>query len=304
LNSGLVRAVHVVPETTGEFQSLYLDLERNRLRPNLTFVRRDGTIYFETNELGLKGEARDPQRRLAVVWGDSVVFGIGAGWPTLLNDYFTGYQFLNGGVEGSNCQQVLQRAVAFNREHSIALNIILIGWHTYVQMNANVRDDLTAAVAAVPHLVLATMPTALNRNLLGEDLSPFFKGTDLSSGFYFFGNVEYSPENLVRVFQYIVERNRIVCEVAAAAAVPVIDLFAAFNTEHQTDFRQDFFDVMHPRPSAYPKLAQAVADGIAPVLAARSDVPPATCGIAPPRGRSWLAGIRKLLAGGASGYPT
>src|ERR1043166_3692205 len=62
---------------TDVFKALYYDRERTALRANLTFIDFNGQIVFETNEAGLKGDPVDSSRKLAVVWGDSVVFGSG-----------------------------------------------------------------------------------------------------------------------------------------------------------------------------------------------------------------------------------
>src|SRR5712691_1071190 len=152
----------------GEFQSLYLDRVTNWCLPNVTIVDASGVIYFETNEIGLKGDPVDPERKLAVVWGDSVVFGIGRGWPCLLDELVPGYQFLNGGIEGDGYEGVVQRVVKLNRECAVALNIILPGWH---YGSRPFKECLTMELAHVPNLVLATMPTSLNERLISEDLS-------------------------------------------------------------------------------------------------------------------------------------
>src|SRR3954447_2199277 len=93
---------------------LVFDQATGMLRPNLVLVDRAGAVLFEINELGLKGAARDPSRKLAVVWGDSVVFGMGASWPCLLDELAPGYQFLNGGIEADPYDNILRRALAFN----------------------------------------------------------------------------------------------------------------------------------------------------------------------------------------------
>jgi hypothetical protein len=98
------------------------------LRPNLAFIRADGSTFFEINEVGLKGGSIDPSRKLVVVWGDSVVFGIGPGWPCLLDRLAPGYQFLNGGIEGDSYRSVLARMAEFNRQQPVALNILLLLW--------------------------------------------------------------------------------------------------------------------------------------------------------------------------------
>ena len=113
------------------FKTVYYDWERAALRPDLVIVREDGSILFEINELGLKGDARDESRKLAMVWGDSVVFGHARSWPCLLDDFASGYQFLNGGIEGDPFDHILARADAFNREHQVALNLLMLGWHPF-----------------------------------------------------------------------------------------------------------------------------------------------------------------------------
>ena len=59
-----------------------------------------GQIFLEINEWGFGGKAIDASRPKAVVWGDSVVFGYGMGWVSLMGqaDAPHGWQFLNGGI--------------------------------------------------------------------------------------------------------------------------------------------------------------------------------------------------------------
>src|SRR5436190_12716828 len=107
INPDRLRTVHVITE--GEaFKSLYYDRERAALRPNLVIVEPDGSGGFEINEVGLKGDPLDSSRRLAVVWGDSVVFGGGRGWACLLDQFAPGYQFLNGGLDGDPYTNILR----------------------------------------------------------------------------------------------------------------------------------------------------------------------------------------------------
>ena len=104
---------------TDVLKARYYDREQAALRPNLTFIDATGSIVFETNEIGLKGHPRDPERKLAVVWGDSVVFGSGWGWPCLLDELAPGWQFLNGGLDGDPYSNILRRAVEFNTRYSV-----------------------------------------------------------------------------------------------------------------------------------------------------------------------------------------
>jgi hypothetical protein len=245
----------------GGLQAIYLDREANRLRPNLSFVHEDPRWGFEINEIGFKGDALDAERKLAVVWGDSVVFGAGPGWPCLLDRFLDGYQFLNGGIEGDHYQNILTRAINLNSERPIALNVILLGWHN-VESNAGIADDLQAALLQIPNAALVTMPTALNRTL-GDISDKFVSTADwLTDGFYFQESEEYSIAWQQRRLNHIMERNQIVREVAKIAGVPMIDLFAALDTEDASDFRENFFDIYHPRSNAYLKIAGVVGEGL------------------------------------------
>jgi lysophospholipase L1-like esterase len=124
----LTKTVHLIPKDNA-IKRLCFDEATMTLRPNLVLVNRKGSVVFEINELGLKGDARDPSRKLVVVWGDSVVFGARRGWPCLLDEFAPGYQFLNGGIEADPYNNILRRAAAFNRAHTVALNIVMLGWH-------------------------------------------------------------------------------------------------------------------------------------------------------------------------------
>ena len=141
--SQVSKTVHLMPKATA-VKRLLFDDETMNLRPNLVLVDRRGSVVFEINELGLKGAARDPLRKLAVVWGDSVVFGIEWSWPCLLDAFAPGYQFLNGGIDPYD--NILRRAAAFNQATAVVLNIVMLGWHpmSYASPLASPRRGLSA----------------------------------------------------------------------------------------------------------------------------------------------------------------
>src|SRR3954453_9729746 len=286
-----LRNVHLI--TSGDtFKTLYWDRETAGMRPNLVFVDQTGAVVFESNEVGLKGDPLDPQRKLAIVWGDSVVFSSGRGWPCLLDRFAPGYQFLNGGLDGDLYPNILRRADALNRSHSVALNLLMLGWHPFVlptkepppasrlglwgnaprrdgcasQGNRNLRSDLTAFLAGRTNVVVATMPTALNSRIIGRDLSSYIKGEDDETGFRFLGNGQYRLEYARLGYEHIVERNAITREVCAQLGVRLIDLFALFETENLDDFREHFIDVLHLRPRSYPLLVEIVYEHIGELL--------------------------------------
>jgi hypothetical protein len=302
--AGTQKTVHLIPADAA-IKRLCFDQATQSLRPNMVLVDRQGAVVFEINELSLKGAARDPSRKLAVVWGDSVVFGVRWSWPCLIDDFAPGYQFLNGGIEGDPYDNILRRAATFNRAHAVALNILLLGWHpwqlppTLAERNAGLggrlhrlaralgwrdrsnavaqeadpppvhrqlRAELLEFLAGTPNTVLVTMPTALNRNIVERDLSSYFTGGGRDTAFYFAGDLPYSVAAQQHMFAHITERNAILREAARESRARVIDLAATFDTEARADFREDFHDMLHLRPRAYPKAARAVYDGIKHLL--------------------------------------
>ena len=291
MTTGFHKTVHLA--VGGDtFKALYFDWERSALRPNLVFVDAGGAVVFEINEAGLKGDPIDPNRKLAVVWGDSVAFGTGRSWPCLLDGYAPGYQFLNGGIEGDGYINILRRAAELNRQHRVALNLLMLGWHPHSMFlfervaeeehasggrrrlfgrepptttsNRELRERLSAFLHEVPNTVLLTMPTALNNGLLDRDLSEFI--VDGPDSFTFLGRLPYSIARQQGAFAFIRERNRIAREVCSQMNIRVVDLFERFCTEGLADFRECFADILHFRPRAFPVVAKAVYAGIKDLL--------------------------------------
>ena len=282
-----LRTVHPITECEA-FKALYWAGELSAMQPNLVFVDRNGSVVFESNEVGLKGDPIDNERKLAVVWGDSVVFSAGRGWPCLLDGLAPGYQFLNGGLEGDSYTNILRRAREFNRHHPVALNLLMLGWHPFVPPrelrrrggllrrrngsggvvrqshsgNENLRAELTEFLECTPNTVVLTMPTALNQHIIDRDLSPYFVPGDDETRFDFLGHLPYQIEGQRWGLDHILERNAITREVCSKLGVRVIDLFTALDTEKAADFREHFVDVLHLRPRSYPLVAQIVYDNI------------------------------------------
>ena len=133
-------------------------------------------------------------------------------------------------------------------------------------MHRQLRADLLEFLAETPNTVLVTMPTALNRNIVDRDLSSCFSAGGRDTAFYFAGDLPYSVAAQQHMFAHISERNAILREAARDSAAQLVDLAAVFDTTAVADFREDFFDMLHLRPRAYPKAAAAVYDGIKDLL--------------------------------------
>ena len=264
-----LKTVHVLPSNaTLEFhQSLYLDREAMTLIPDRVFVNERGDYLFETNSLGLRGPEPSPGQRIAVVWGDSVVFSmVGQGWPELINNDALDCLFLNGGVEGATYLQIIKRALAINRRRPATLNLLMLGWTPYPG-NRYVCDDLEDALAELPNPVLVTQPTCLNPALAQCDLrATFCSDADDLRHFGFLGASTYSVPLQQALFDHIFERNTMVRAVARKTGTPLIDLYACLDTNSLRDFRRNFLDISHPRVAAYPLIAKLVRESVRPFL--------------------------------------
>lgn len=276
IDPATLRGVHVIRQGEAfDNKAVFYDRERAALRPNLVFVHADGTVVFETNEVGLKGDPLDNSRKLAVVWGDSVVFSAGPGWPCLIDRLAPGWQFLNGGLEGDPYGNILRRALEFNRQHEVKLNLLMLGWHPFVLSqgasparsgNEALRAELTRFLQAMPNTVVLTVPTALNARIVDSDLSPYLTEGDDDTVFRFLGNIPCKAEWQRAGFEHILERNAVAREVCGGLDIRVIDLYAALDSEKHQDFREHFVDVMHLRKRAHPVVAQIVYDEIKDLL--------------------------------------
>jgi hypothetical protein len=177
-----------------------------------------------------------------------------------------------------------------NERYPVALNLLMLGWHNFVPSwwerrpradrrhysarsaqhscngNENVRADLTSFLERTPNTVVLTMPTALNQRIVDCPMSSYLREGDDDIGFRVFGDVNRELEGQREAFTYILERNAIAREVCAQLRIRVVDLYLAFDTERETDFREHFSDIVHLRPRSYPLLAQIVYENIKDLL--------------------------------------
>ena len=181
-----------------------------------------------------------------------------------------------GGIEGDPYKNILRRASEFNARNRVALNLLMLGWHLFVPSwwarrptlsdgteakhigngNEDLRAELTSFLERTPNTVLLTVPTALNRRIVDRPLSPYLRDGDEDTGFHFFGDIDREVEGQREAFDYILERNAIARETCAQIGIRVVDLYTAFDTEQEPDFREHFSDALHPRLRSYPVLAQ------------------------------------------------
>jgi lysophospholipase L1-like esterase len=262
------------------WQSFYLDKNKGRrIKPNVVLLKStDMSVYFQTNSHGFKGPDIDFTKKLIAVWGDSVVFGIGRGWVEGLDNLFSSYQFLNGGIEGDSFENISERALEANQKMNIKYNIIFPGWHSR-RNPKKVNDLLEEITEKLPSSILCTVPTSLSNAIVERDLSPYFITSGvgvnpvtnyiplaMNHEYRFWGKNPYSIDNAKKLLSELQQQNDIIRNISSKKHIPLIDLYEQFYTEDLAKFRNDFFDAGHPRSASYPKLQKIIKEALKDVL--------------------------------------
>jgi len=258
------------------FQSFYTTRNPMRIRPDVVIL--DGKtqeIMFQTNQYGFKSAAIDQTKELVAVWGDSVIFCVAPqNWVTDLDHDFSGYQFHNGGLEGDILQNIIQRTEETNAVLPIKVNILFPGWHNW-QNQDRIKLLLEHFISSVPGPMLCTVPTCMTPEIVQTDISSIFPASEAPcmqnvnhpDCFAFFGSMPYSLDNARMIWKYVLAQNDIIRKTAEAHSVPVIDLFSHLRPDGLDDFRNDFFDICHPRPCAYSKIRAIFREALKDLLA-------------------------------------
>jgi lysophospholipase L1-like esterase len=260
-------------------QSYYLTQDRRRLKPNLLILDEHEDIWVETNEHGFVGTSINPKKRLAAVWGDSVIFGIRGGWVEGLSEHFPAFQFLNGGIEGDTLEFISERALEKNGDLKLDYNFVFPGWHEEKwDQEAALREDadyhlLKDLVESMPNTILMTVPTSLSQKVIDEGMEKFFDYDDArpedftsENMFVFWGGGNFSPDRAQYYFDFIRRRNEVVRRVSQETGAPLVDLYEHFYTDDLEKFREDFYDIGHFRMKTYEKVKRLISEDLKDVL--------------------------------------
>ncbi len=262
LERKLIKDVILVdPQWSWEiFQSTYIDFSTRNIKPNIVLLKQpDMEVYFETNSYGLKGPEVDTNKKLIVIWGDSVVFGLGKGWVEEVNKYFSDYQILNGGYEGADLELIEKRVVDLNKKIKIDYNIIFPGWHSR-QRPAVMNLVINNLITEIPGIVLCTVPLSVNIKRARTNLKPYFNTSgNPEERFVFWSQINYTIRNALLVVSELERQNKFVSFLAKDLNIPVIDFYRFFYTEDINKAKEYFFDIGHFRPSVYPFVAEFFA---------------------------------------------
>lgn len=255
------------------FQSAYLTNSGTEVKRNLKILKLNtGEVYFETNSDGFKGPELDRSKNLVAVWGDSVIFGLGKGWINDLNGYFENFHFANGGIEGVSFRTILRRIADYNKRISFDHNIIFPGWHSLKEPRL-IRQGLIALAHEIPGCIFCTVPISFDENVIAEGLDKYFFGNlnfmtaqEEESVYGFWGSLPYSIKNANKLLLRVNKMNRIIRKTAKQYNIQLIDLADEYKANHKEDFRKNFIDAGHFRPSAYSNIVKFLVKELKKIL--------------------------------------
>jgi hypothetical protein len=260
-----------------DYQALYLDPGSLRLVPN-TEVWRGESLQFRTNWIGCAGP--DPDLSLPVIafFGDSTTMCLtteagGDSWPLYAG--VSGYTVVNAGIEGLSMERVADRFEDLRGEIEIACAVVYTGWHNLVygetgeeHWESQLRRFLGEHVTAY-----CTLPTCLTEEFRMRGFTPLLRrdpGLSVSDGYFNFW-AALDPEDWTEpLLDALARYNTFLRAFAQRHDALLIDLHELMRPRRYEDAPNDFFDVCHLRPSAYPKLGRFVGEKLASRLPAAS----------------------------------
>jgi hypothetical protein len=231
-------------------QSKYI-LASGRMKKNtLVFLDSDSPPLFYINNLGLKGRVVDSNDSILVVWGDSIVFGIGRGW--VYGKTSQGARIMNGGHEGTRPKVILRNAIELNTNRVTTLNIFSLGWHG--AKNKHEVMEVLKSATELPNLALMTLPTSLQFRHVFFDYVKLFRSGNVNEGFVFWGNLRPTRLILFKLLYNMSRQNRLIRNFAKKKRLPLFDLEHELKDKYLSEPGEFFFDLGHFRPSFYPTL--------------------------------------------------
>ena len=156
------------------------------------------------------------------------------------------------------------------------MNVFCPGWHPFKidgTGNGMIEPLLNLLGKNINNLTLCTLPSPIRKKHINADFCKQFHDLDYeeilsetSQKFTFWGNLPAANENLHALLEYVTERNQLIRKVAKQLNLPLLD-WAKYMAECElTEYGEDFYDVCHPRPRAYPKIARIMQPHLNEIL--------------------------------------
>lgn len=246
----------------GAFRLNYLDPLTKRPIPSTRVLVGD-TVIIETNSLSCYGREPAPGVPLIAVFGDSVVQGVGDSFVNHIAP--PGYQSLNGGVEGAQLHQILDRFCEVRDKAPLAAALIHPGFHNllYNETGFMYWEQQLARLKGVPVTAIFRLTADINAESVERGYDALYGPAYLQT------HHSKDRQTLAEFKKALAQKNRLIEKCAAMWGHIVIDLDAVLAPTTYAEVGLRFFDILHPKPEIYESMGRAVTDRLAPLLGSR-----------------------------------
>lgn len=248
----------------GAFRLNYLDPIAKRPIPS-TRVYRGDQLVIETNSLSCYGREPTPGAPLIGVFGDSVVQGVGDSFVNHI--HIDGYEALNGGVEGAQLHQIIDRAEEVQSRVALRAVVIHPGFHNLIYNETGFMywEQQLARLKGGSVIAVFRLTADINSDSVEHGYESLY-----SSG-YLPMHHSKDRKTLEEFKKALEQKNRLIEKCASMWGYLLIDLDPVLAPTAYADIGARFFDILHPKPDIYREIGRAVAERLAPLLA---DQPP------------------------------
>jgi hypothetical protein len=267
--------------TYEERRALYTDFLTGFLLPRTTIWTGDD-LMIRINSLGCRGPELTLGEPVVAFFGDSTTLGVlttsgfhGDSWTEHVD--LPGYGVLNAGVEGIDLGHVARRYESLRHRVPLACAVFYTGWHNLIYNTRTPEyweECLQRYLSPDHQTVLLTLPTPLLPEMRERGIAPLVnerQGASLDDDFFHFWRGWKTEPWLVELIESHERFNAHLADFCARTGTPLIDLYSFAQPRSYDDAPNDFFDVCHFRPRAYPKVAAFLSSELRTIL---PDAPP------------------------------
>lgn len=266
-----------------QYQSQFRNRSNGRLVPN-TEVWQDGTLHMRVNSLGCKGGEPRPDLPVIGFFGDSTVMGPNVtveNYPEHIN--IQGVQPLNCAVEASEMGISADIYLEIRQKLDFLMVVVNPGWHNLIYNDHHEQywEEKLSMFLDAESVAYCTIATSMTDECRTRGLDALFTTVEDQFGFKkieeaaaildgdlfaFWHTMEPSLDAINRILDAIERFNAFIREFALRHGALLIDLNARLRSPGYDSIPRYFWDICHPRPSAFPMIAEFIQGEIAPVV--------------------------------------
>lgn len=256
-----------------DYRVNYIDPKKLRPIARTKFYVGD-ELNIEVNSLSCFGPEPDPDLPVIGFFGDSVTQGrVLFGCTSVpLQTRAPGFQTINGGIEGSNIEKIVDHCLYVNAQRPLACAVVHPGWHNLVYGDNRLehwREQLDR-LDGLPRVAHIKLTGDLNDEAAARGIDHLYNAGEPGNpdGLDVYHKLEMSgtTEKVAILYGQVNEKNAFLEDYCRAKGRLFIDLDPVLKPKTYADLKAHFFDTVHPRYQFYPTIAHAVSVQLGPFV--------------------------------------